>query len=169
MFQLSNVARQILSRGLATGRVRVSQFSKFNNTLKELKGDVKNVSKKLNEIETKVQEDVKGVTTGRVRVSQFSKFNNTLKELKGDVKNVSKKLNEIETKVQEDVKGVSKKLSEIETKVQEDGKKLNDIGTKLDMHVKYFPVQTASYVCGSLIGGTTLLTAIGWGLHIGTN
>ncbi|GES87337.1 tetratricopeptide repeat protein [Rhizophagus clarus] len=160
MFQLSNVARQILSRGLATGRVRVSQFSKFNNTLKELKGDVKNVSKKLNEIETKVQEDVKGVS------KKLSEIETKVQE---DVKGVSKKLSEIETKVQEDVKGVSKKLSEIETKVQEDGKKLNDIGTKLDMHVKYFPVQTASYVCGSLIGGTTLLTAIGWGLHIGTN
>ncbi|RIA92487.1 hypothetical protein C1645_736303 [Glomus cerebriforme] len=88
MFQLSNVARRSFSRGLITGRVKISQISKFNNSLKELKDDVKNVSKKLNEIETKVQEDGK---------------------------KVSKKLNEIETKVQEDGKKVSKKLDEIET------------------------------------------------------
>ncbi|CAB5322487.1 uncharacterized protein OCT59_007582 [Rhizophagus irregularis] len=121
MFQLSRVAYQSLSRGLATGRVKVPRINNFNNTLKELKGDVKNVSKKLSEVET---------------------------ELKGEIKGV-----------QEDVKGLSKKLSE-------NSKKLNEIGTKLDMHVKYLPVQTTGYVCGALVGGTSFLTAIGWGFTL---
>ncbi|CAB4410313.1 unnamed protein product [Rhizophagus irregularis] len=46
MFQLSRVAYQSLSHGLATGRVKVPQISKFNNTLKE---DVKGLSKELSE------------------------------------------------------------------------------------------------------------------------
>ena len=81
-------------------------------------------------------------------MSQISKLNNSFQELKGDIKNVNKK------------------LSEIGTKVQEDSKKLNEIGTKFEMHVKYFPLQTTGIVCGALLGGTSLLTAIGWGFQL---
>lgn len=75
-----------------------------------------------------------------------------------EVKNVSKKLSEVETKVQEDVKNVSKQLSE-------HSMKLNEIRTKIDMHIKYFPLQIAGYVSGALVCETTLLTAVGWDLH----
>lgn len=50
--------------------------------------------------------------------------------------------------------------------MSENSKKLNEIGTKLDMHVKYLPVQTTGYVCGALVGGTSFLTAIGWGFTL---
>ncbi|PKY57935.1 hypothetical protein RhiirA4_429356 [Rhizophagus irregularis] len=53
MFQLSRVAYQSLSHGLATGRVKVPQISKFNNTLKE---DVKGLSKELSEDSKKLEQ-----------------------------------------------------------------------------------------------------------------
>ncbi|CAB5185185.1 unnamed protein product [Rhizophagus irregularis] len=150
MFQLSRVAYQSLSRGLATGRVKVPRINNFNNTLKELKGDVKNVS-------TELKGDVKNVS---------KKLSEVETELKSDVKNVSKKLSEVETELKGEIKGVQEDVKGLSKKLSENSKKLNEIGTKLDMHVKYLPVQTTGYVCGALVGGTSFLTAIGWGFTL---